>query len=150
MIENLNTWIQSLIIAIAITTIIEMILPNGSNKKYIKIVCSIYILHTILMPLPSLSKFDFSKIEENNFSMETSNLDTEKVSSIYIKAYEQEIKEKLNNDGFNVNEIKLYLNSNEDNISKIEVNTYNISEEEKNKIKDKIKLEYSIENIIIR
>ena len=150
MIENLNTWIQSLIIAIAITTIIEMILPNGSNKKYIKIVCSIYILYTILIPLHSLSKIDFSKIEDNNFSIETSNIDTEKVSSIYIKAYEQEIKEKLNNDGFNVNEIKLYLNSNEDNISKIEVNTYKISEEEKNKIKDKIKLEYSIENIIIR
>ena len=28
MIENLNTWIQSLVIAIAITTIVEMILPN--------------------------------------------------------------------------------------------------------------------------
>ena len=92
-----------------------------------------------------------SKIEDNNnFTIETSNIDTKELSSIYIKAYEQEIKEKLNNDGFNINEIKLYLNSNEDNISKIEINTYNISEEEKNKIKDKIKLEYSIENIIIR
>ena len=150
MIEKLNVWIQSLVIAIAITTIIEMILPNGSNKKYVKIVCSIYILYTILMPLPSLSKIDFSKIEDNNFSVETSNIDAEKVSSIYIKAYEQEIKEKLNNDGFNINEIKLYLNSNEDNISKIEINTYNISEEEKNILKDKIKLDYSIENVIIR
>ncbi len=150
MIENLNTWIQSLVIAIAITTIVEMLLPNGTNKKYVKIVCSIYILYTILMPLPSLSKIDFSKIEDNNFSIETSNIDTEKVSSIYIKAYEQEIKEKLNNDGFNINEIKLYLNSNEDNISKIEINTYNISEEEKNILKDKIKFEYAIENIIIR
>ena len=129
MIGNLNTWIQSLLIAIAITTIVEMLLPNGTNKKYVKIVCSIYILYTILMPLPSLSKIDFLKIEDNNFSIETSNIDAEKVSSIYIKAYEQEIKEKLNNDGFNINEIKLYLNSNEDNISKIEINTYNISEE---------------------
>ena len=59
MIENLNTWIQSLVIAIAITTIVEMLLPNGNNKKYVKIVCSIYILYTILMPLPSLSKIDF-------------------------------------------------------------------------------------------
>ena len=150
MIENLNTWIQSLVIAIAITTIVEMLLPNGNNKKYVKIVCSIYILYIILMQQPSLSKIDFSKIEDNNFSIETSNIDTEKVSSIYIKAYEQEIKEKLNNDGFYINEIKLYLNSNEDNISKIEINTYNISEEEKNILKDKIKLEYAIENIIIR
>ena len=62
MIENLNIWIQSLVIAIAITTIIEMILPNGNNKKYIKIVCSIYILFTILTPLPSLKKLDFSKL----------------------------------------------------------------------------------------
>ena len=53
MIGNLNTWIQSLLIAIAITTIVEMLLPNGTNKKYVKIVCSIYILYTILMPLPS-------------------------------------------------------------------------------------------------
>lgn len=150
MLENLNAWIQSLVIAIAITTIIEMILPSGSNKKYVKIVCSIYILYTILTPLPSLSKFDFSKIENNDFSIESSNIDTGKVSSIYIKAYEEEIKEKLNKDGFNIKEIKLYLNSNEDNISRIEINTYNISEEEKSKIKDKIKLEYEIENIIIR
>lgn len=150
MIENLNSWIQSLVIAIAITTIIEMILPNGSNKKYVKIVSSIYILYTILTPLPSLSKFDFSQIEDNNFSIETSNIDTGKVSSIYIKAFEDEIKEKLNKDGFNIKEIKLYLNSNEDNINMIEINTYNIPEEEKNKIKDKIKLEYAIENIIIR
>lgn len=41
----LNTWLQGIIVAVIIATIIEMILPSGNSKKYIKMVLrSIYSL----------------------------------------------------------------------------------------------------------
>lgn len=48
MIDWISTWAQSIIIAVIIATIIEMILPSGSSKKYIKVVTGVYILFTII------------------------------------------------------------------------------------------------------
>ena len=38
MIDFLSNWAEQLVVAVIIATIIEMILPNNNNKKYIKIV----------------------------------------------------------------------------------------------------------------
>jgi len=34
--EFITSWVQGIIIAVIIGTIIEMLLPNGNSKKYIK------------------------------------------------------------------------------------------------------------------
>ena len=34
--EWMTTWAQGIIVAVIITTIIELILPEGNHKKYIK------------------------------------------------------------------------------------------------------------------
>ena len=39
--EFLNTWLQGIIVAVVIASIIQMILPNGNNKKYIKVVLGV-------------------------------------------------------------------------------------------------------------
>ena len=44
MINFLSTWAEQIIIAVIIATIIELILPNNKNKKYIQMVIGIYIL----------------------------------------------------------------------------------------------------------
>ncbi|MCI8482131.1 MAG: hypothetical protein HFJ27_03470 [Clostridia bacterium] len=51
MIENLSLWAEQIIVAVIIATIIEMILPNGNNKKYIKAVIGVYVLFTIISPI---------------------------------------------------------------------------------------------------
>ena len=33
--EFLNNWLQGIVVAVVIASIIQMILPNGNNKKYI-------------------------------------------------------------------------------------------------------------------
>ena len=38
MIEFLSSWAQGIIVAVIIATLIEMILPNSSSKKYVKVV----------------------------------------------------------------------------------------------------------------
>ena len=43
MISWFNSWAQGIILAVIIVTILEMIVPEGKNKKYIKIViCLLY------------------------------------------------------------------------------------------------------------
>ena len=49
--EKISLWASQIIIAVIIGTIIEMILPKGNNKKYIKVVIGVYILFTILSPV---------------------------------------------------------------------------------------------------
>lgn len=55
MINDITKWASGIIIAVIIATIIEMILPEGSSKKYIKVVIGVYILFTIISPV--VSKF---------------------------------------------------------------------------------------------
>ena len=38
MIESIKAWVENIIIVVIISIIIEMILPEGNNKKYVKVV----------------------------------------------------------------------------------------------------------------
>lgn len=105
MISFLKTWINQIILAVIITTIIEMILPNGNNKKYIKMVIGIYILFTIIQPIITkvtgnsidISNFDYKKYF-NSDVLETSSEDFENNNSKLIKqAYINNIKEDIEN-----------------------------------------------------
>lgn len=103
MISFLKTWINQIIVAVLITTIIEMILPNGNNKKYIKMVIGLYILFTIIQPV--ITKFTGDSIDISNFDykkyfnsdvLETSSKDFENNNSKLIKqAYINNIKEDI-------------------------------------------------------
>ena len=46
MIEWIKNWTEGIIIAVIISIIIEMLVPDGKNKKYVKVVSGIYILYT--------------------------------------------------------------------------------------------------------
>ena len=43
-----------IVIAVIISTIIEMILPSNKNKKYIQMVIGVYVLFNIISPIISL------------------------------------------------------------------------------------------------
>ena len=49
----MSSWAKSIILAVIVSTIIQMILPEGNNKKYIKTVIGLYILFTIISPIIS-------------------------------------------------------------------------------------------------
>ena len=60
MITFLRTWANQIIVALIVATIFEMILPDGNNKKYIKMIIGLYVLFTITQPL-------VAKITGNDF-----------------------------------------------------------------------------------
>ena len=51
MIGFMSSWAEQIVLAVIIATIIEMILPQNKNKKYIQMVIGIYILFNIISPI---------------------------------------------------------------------------------------------------
>lgn len=78
--QFINNWASGLIVAVIIATIIELILPENKNKKYVKMVSGIFILFTIISPI--IIKFN------GNI-----NLDIEKYSNIFSTENVIEVQE---------------------------------------------------------
>lgn len=91
----LNSWLQGITISVIVATIIEMILPNGNTKKYVKVVLGIYIVFNIITPIINQltnSNFELSSII--NIEEYTKKMDTYEVSSNNIeKSNEENIKQ---------------------------------------------------------
>lgn len=63
MVLFLRNWCEQIIISIFISIIIEMLIPAGNKKKYVKVVVGIYIMFVILNPIISnIQNIDFENI----------------------------------------------------------------------------------------
>ena len=119
MVNWLNSWTQKIIIVIVVCTIIEMILPEGKNKKYIKTVIGIYVVFTIISPVISKinngTKIDLEKYfyQNNNYSETvtvSSKIDTNKyIEETYRKNLKTEITKTLLEDNYEVENIKIEI-----------------------------------------
>lgn len=130
MIEWISTWAEQIIVAVVIATIIEMILPSGNNKKYIKAVIGVYILFTIISPILSkFTKIDFHNIDYEKYFNE---LDTKQAMSqsladnndritqdIYINNLKQDMKAKLKQKGYIVENVSINIELEETNYGRI-------------------------------
>lgn len=127
MVNWLSNWAEAIIIAVIIATIIEMILPEGSSKKYIKVVTGVYILFTIVSPIitqftgKSLAVSDFldldSYINEVKEKETTQNLLQENnaasIKDIYVGNLKADIQNKLKGKGYTVTTIFLEVGDDE-------------------------------------
>ena len=145
MISFISTWAQGIIIAVIIATIIEMILPEGSSKKYIKVIIGIYILFVIVTPIInqfSKQTIDVSSVIDYEFEGESkqfSSSSLEESNSLNIKnMYEMnlksDIKNKIQSKGFIVDDVKVeILDDDEYTINKIDIAISGEKEEEETK-----------------
>lgn len=149
MIEWITSWAQGIIIAVIIATIIEMIVPNGNCKKYIKVVIGVYILFSIISPV-------ISKITGKNFNLsEEFNLDkfyeeadsksiyndlnsnnSSNILDIYITNLKSDITAKLKNKGYEVTTCEIEIKDEETyEIKSLELSLKKISENNSNEEK---------------
>lgn len=138
MIEFISSWTGGIVISVIIATILEMILPEGKNKKYIKTVIGVYILFAIVSPIISQvtgKGIDINRVLEiegmiNQNTIEVSSIDTSKsIEEIYITNLKQDIKVKLEEKGYQVNSIELKIETiNQNNYGKIEEIKLNLIE----------------------
>jgi stage III sporulation protein AF len=106
MINFLSNWIEGIVIAVIITSIFEMLLPEGNMKKYVKIVLGIYVVFSIISPFvdnKSLYSFDIEDtIDEysTNITKSTSLNGDNDIENMYIDALEKEIIKKVEEQGY--------------------------------------------------
>ncbi|MCI8361903.1 MAG: stage III sporulation protein AF [Clostridia bacterium] len=164
--EFITSWIQGIIIAVIIGSIIEMLIPNGNSKKYIKVVIGVYIVFSIVSPV--ISKFtgnefkldsiiDINKYEDKiaSYEVDTKNLENtnnSNIKEVYILNLKKDIKAKIEDKGYIVNSIQIEIENTEEYKPKnIDITISKRQSKEKieeNKVNEieKINIEVKIEN----
>ena len=117
MVNTINIWAQKIVVIIIICTIIEMILPEGKNKKYIKTVMGIYVIFTIISPV--ISKVNNKTLDLNKyFNLEYSNntietvapIDTNNlIENVYIEKIKKDIEENIFSLGYKTKKIEIKI-----------------------------------------
>jgi stage III sporulation protein AF len=162
LIKFINSWAQGIILAVIIATIIEIILPEGKNKKYVKTVIGVYILFTIIYPL--INKFtktnintlienttkQMSTYQENN----SLKIDTDKyIESTYKKKIEEDIRKRANEKNLNITSLNVYIETEDENrygmlnslVMKVEKNETSKKNNDVNQIKE-INISKNVQN----
>ena len=162
MIKFINSWAQGIILAVIIATIIEIILTEGKNKKYVKTVIGVYILFTIIYPL--INKFtktnintlienttkQMSTYQENN----SLKIDTDKyIESTYKKKIEEDIRKRANEKNLNITLLNVYIETEDENrygmlnslVMKVEKNETSKKNNDVNQIKE-INISKNVQN----
>ena len=124
MIQFLSSWAEQIVLAVIIATIIELILPQNRNKKYIQMVIGIYILFNIISPIIknkdtilTSGDYDLEKYESSsNYTIDQSSMD-ERIEKIYLEELENTTISKFQIAGIEVEKcnVDALLNTNKKN-----------------------------------
>lgn len=143
-IENFKSWTFALCTASMCGAILNMLLPDGSEKKIFKTVLCLFLLCTMFLPILStdFSKFDVDfKIDDNGAQMSTVTEELLNFSAESAKeAIINDTKDILSENGIVPNNISLSVNISADgsiNISGFYVSVANGDAENIQKIVEK-------------
>ena len=139
MIEFLSSWAKSLGLAIVIVSILEMLLPNNKNKKYIRMIMGIYIIFNVISPFIknqdifnieniNIEKYALNEnkeIQENTEEVNQTSMN-KRIKKLYIEELEKDITKKIEDQGYKVTNCKVKANitekENEMKIQEIKIN----------------------------
>ena len=145
MIEFLSSWAQGIIVAVIIATLIEMILPNSSSKKYVKVVIGMYILFTIVSPIIkklggkdiNLNTINIEKYErqieksDNTISRKFEDNNTRSIKDIYVSNLKADISAKLKEKGYEIDTSDIQIKEDENyTIEKITLKLIKMEQEQ--------------------
>lgn len=121
--ENLNNWCESLIISVILVLLIELLVENNKNKKYIQVITGIFIMFVTLNPFIELLNnndfdTDFLKIEKVSAKPYEEN---ELFENVYIDYTLERIKNVLDSYNLKVLNLDFKLDESKENLEKIEV-----------------------------
>ena len=141
MLENIKSWIVTILIGAFIVNIVDMILPSSKLKPYINLVVNFIFVFIVLTPIINFFSKDMSldnrilksMTEYSKQYVDSSNQLAQKTgNSSLTKGYEDGLKEvlklKLNEYGYELDEIQLNGNK----IEKITVKDKNNSNKNQN------------------
>lgn len=159
-IEWISDWAQAIIVAVIIGTVIEMILPEGNSKKYIKVVIGVYVLFTIISPI--ITKFTGKNIEVSdvlelnqyieeakksaNVQNSLQNENQNNIMSIYSSGIKDDIKAKVKAKGYEVYSVDIGVADNEEYT--IESITISVAQKEEKDKKEETTNQNTTHNLI--
>jgi len=153
MIDFIRTWANQIIVAVIIATIFEMILPNGNNKKYIKMIIGIYVLFTLIQPIASKitgKEFEISTNYEKYFDediLETSsnnfeNNNSKLIEEAYINNIKSDVQAKIEQKGYRLTSCNITILTTEKKYGTIERIVLNVqNKEESENTSNRIEIE---------
>ena len=145
MANNISMWAQGIIVAIIVGTLIQMLLPENKNKKYIKVVIGIYILFCIISPVVG-KELTINDIGLENY-LNIENIETKENESKYT--YNESVKETFKNKvmlnikgqlkarGYESNNIDVQIND-ECRVLKVTILDITNAEEEEKEVENKV------------
>ncbi len=131
MIDKFSEYAGTIVTLIVSMTVIELLLPNNKNKKYVMLVCSLIIMLSVINPILDFFHSDFdisskvSEIQKEMYQAEYSlspNYNMEKdIYQTYIERLEDNMKERLKEIGYDVLETKINVDQTTYEPSEIEM-----------------------------
>lgn len=143
MIEQISNWSKEIVISVIIVTIIELVLPDNSSKKYIKVIMGIFIVFVVISPLIKILGQSQKNIvfnvnefsDEKNTIVSSSNGIVKNTDDSIRKIFSQnlinDLKVKLKEKGYVIDNVNFKISKDD---------SYNI-EEISFKVIEKIKVE---------
>ena len=159
MIEFISNWAKGLTMAVIIISILEIILPNNKTKKYVRMIMGVFLLFTIISPFiqndikQELSVANLEDLFSNQTQIESKDeinqtSMNERIEELYIQELEKDIKNKMNEKGYEIEKIKIDVNiadeQSETKINKIKLKLQKMQESEETTTKND-----SLENKIV-
>ena len=113
MISFMSSWAEQIVLAVVVATIIELILPNNKNKKYIQMVIGVYVLFNIISPIIknkdeiSIDKYNIENYEtKTQYEVDQSSMD-KRLEKIYLEELENTVISKFEESGFEVSKCNI-------------------------------------------
>ena len=145
MINWIKLWVEQIIIAVIISIIVEMILPEG-NKKYIKMVLGLYILFVMIGPVISkatnydeILDFDYNRffskdVYSTSNTEKFENTNNKLIEQTYIEKIKSDIETKIEKMGYSVDNINISIIGNKSSenygqISNLEIKISKLKED---------------------
>ena len=143
--DNLYNYIYGILMFVILITLIEMLLPKGNNKKYVKLVSGFLLTFIVLTPIINIyaNPIDInSKIEEVFLNLEDDNQQTIEtinqqvyIDNLFEEGIKNDIYSVIKNIGYEADNISIEYNKNEEgkftNITKINLNIVSKNEEDR-------------------
>lgn len=112
--EFVKEWTFSVCITLIVSVLISLLLPSGTMGKYSKIIISLFIFLSLLLPV-SKSELTFALPDTDNFITQENQEET------YSDLIEAQIKEKLTSAGFSGVNIDCKISIKNDKEAEIEI-----------------------------
>jgi stage III sporulation protein AF len=137
MINNISNWAGNIVAITVLITIIEMILPNNKNKKYVELVCGLLFVIVVMKPIflflndeIDLGKLllenerEFSSVEYNTQVKNIQESQNENILKVYEEKLKEDIATNVKKEGYEVSDLALGINKNNFEINEMSFKAY--------------------------